>query len=435
MHSGELERQPTQTLDESLLIDPEESDRLLVNFLGSTPGRMTLVAVVLVTALLAVGVTASTTVTHQQRRLETLRSHTEPLADAAQRIYGALSFANTTAATAFLSGGVEPNDVRDRYDTYIGQASAGLVAASNGVSPNDVQSLTLLTDLSNQLAVYTGTMATARANLRAGHPIGVSYLSESSAMMQRSMLPAAERLYRTQSGAVIAPRGSARSSHLVTAAAVLALCLLLLTQVLLARRSHRRFNPGMALASVLMAVLAVWLSVAGLASTHAASNARTTGGEPLDAAVTARILVQQARADEILGLLKRGSDPLSDIRFKERTAQIGWLLDKHPVDGATDALGAWMRSHDEIQRKLSSGDYPSAVAIARDDSPLQSSFEFARLDRLFGDDIARLRDRQRDGITHAFTALNLLPVGAAAIGVLAALAVAAGIMPRLGEYK
>ncbi len=184
---------------------------------------MALLAVVLVAALLAVGVAASTTVSDQQGRLETLRSHTEPLADAAQRIYGALSFANTTAATAFLSGGVEPHDVRDRYDAAIGQASAGLVTASNGVSPNDIHSLTLLTDLSNQLAVYTGMMATARANNRAGRPIGVAYLSESSALMQHSILPTAERLYRTQSNAVIASDRSAGPSRVVIAAAVLVL--------------------------------------------------------------------------------------------------------------------------------------------------------------------------------------------------------------------
>ena len=93
-----------------------------------------------------------------------------------------------------------------------------------------------------------------------------------------------------------------------------------------------------------------------------------------------------------------------------------------------------MRSHDEIQRKLSSGDYAGAVVIAQDDSPGHSSFEFTQLDRVLGDDIARLRDRQRDGIADAYAALNLLPAGAAAIGVLAALAVAAGIMPRLSEY-
>ena len=91
MHSGELAHERTRTLDQSLLVDPEESDRPVVDFLRATPGRMALVAVVLVAALLVVGVTASKTVSDRQGRLETLRSHTEPLADAAQRIYGALS--------------------------------------------------------------------------------------------------------------------------------------------------------------------------------------------------------------------------------------------------------------------------------------------------------------------------------------------------------
>jgi hypothetical protein len=434
VHSGELARQRTHTLDESVLVDPKESDRPVVDYLRATPGRMALVAVVLVAALLAVGVTASTTVSDRQRRLETLRSHTEPLADAAQRIYGALSFANTSAATAFLSGGVEPNDVRDRYDAAIGQASAGLVTASNGVSPNDINSLTLLTDVSNQLTVYTQIVATARANNRAGRPIGVAYLSESSALMQQYILPSAERVYRAQSSSVIASERSAGPSRVVIAAEVLVLVLLLLAQVSLARRSHRRLNPGLVLASALMAVLVVWLTVAGLVSAHATNGARTDGGEPLEMAVIARILVQQARADEILGLLKRGSDTLSDMRFDERTAQLGWLLDEHQVDGAADALGGWVSSHEEIRRKLAAGDYPGAVAIARDDGPQHSTVQFARLDSALRDDITRLRDRQRDGIAHAYTALSLLPAGAAAIGVLAALAVAAGIAPRLSEY-
>src|SRR4029079_7496164 len=281
--------------------------------------------------------------------LATRRSATNRLGGAAQRIYGALSFANTTAATAFLSGGVEPHDVRDRYDAAIGQASAGLVTASNGVSPNDIRSLTLLTDISNQLAVYTGMIATARANNRAGRPIGVAYLSESSMLMQQNIMPAAERLYASQCGAVIASESSAGPTRVVIGAAVLVLALLLLAQVSLARRSHRWLNPGLVLASVLMAVLVVWLTVAGLVANQAATSARTHGGEPLDTAVSARILAQQARSDEILGLLKRGSDTLSDIRFDERTAQIGWLLDERRVNGAADALRGWMRSHDEIR--------------------------------------------------------------------------------------
>ena len=395
---------------------------------------MALMAVVLIALLLAVGATASKTVFERQGQLETLRSHSEPLADAAQQIYGALSFANTTAATAFLSGGVEPHDVRDRYDAAIGQASAGLVTASNGVSPNDIHSLTLLTDISNQLAVYTGIVATAQANNRSGSPIGVAYLNESSALMQQGILPAAERLYASQSNAVITSERSVGPPRVVIAMAVLVLVLLVLSQVVLARRSHRRFNYGLVLASILMAVLAVWLIVAGLVSTDAATSAQAQGGEPLNTAVRARILVQQARAEEILGLLKRGSDSMSDMRFDERTAQIGWLLDEQRVDGAADALHAWMHSHGEIRDKLAGGDYDGAVAIARDDAAQHSTAQFTKLDNALRDDITRLRERERDGIAQAYTALNLLPFGAVALSVLAALAVAAGIAPRLSEY-
>jgi hypothetical protein len=435
VQSDELSRQQTHTLDESVLLDAGGSDRPVVEFLRSTPGRMALIAVVLIIALLAAGVAASTSVGDRRDQLETLRSHTEPLADAAQRIYNSLSIANTTATTAFLSGGVEPQEVRDRYDAAIGQATAGLVTASNGVSPTDVRSLTLLTDLSNQLAVYTGMIATARANNRAGRPIGVAYLGEASALMQRDILPSAERLYRSQADAVMSSERSAGTLPAVVVGCLLVLALLVVAQVYLTRRSHRRLNPGLVLASVLIAVLVGWLSVAGLVSIRAAAGARTEGAEPQGTAVTARILAEQARADEILGLLKRGSDPQSETDFEARTAQLAQILERAKVAGAADALGGWVRSHDDIGRRLAAGDYLGAVAVARDDGPQRSTAQFIRLDTALRDEITRLRDRQREGVAHAYAALNLLAPGAAGIGVVAALAVAAGIWPRLSEYQ
>jgi hypothetical protein len=212
------------------------------------------------------------------------------------------------------------------------------------------------------------------------------------------------------------------------------LVLLVLAQVFVARRSHRRLNPGLMMASVLIAVLAVWLAVAGLLSARAVAGARTEGGQPLDTAVTARILSQQARADEILGLLKRDSDTQWDNIFDERMAQLAQLVGGARMPEASDALDGWVRAQAESRRKLAIGDYAGAVAIARDDGPQHSTPEFIRLDTALRDEITRLREKQRDGLTRASNALNLLPVGATAIGVLAALAVAAGFGPRLSEY-
>jgi hypothetical protein len=126
--------------------------------------------------------------------------------------------------------------------------------------------------------------------------------------MQQAMLPSAEQLYRTQADAVASTEGSARPSPAVIAASVFALSVLVLAQASLTRRSHRRLNPGLVLASVV-----------SLLSVRAATDARTQGGEPLGTAVAARILAQQARADEILGLLKRGSDTQSE---REQTSDM-----------------------------------------------------------------------------------------------------------------
>ncbi|GFJ90183.1 hypothetical protein Prum_038250 [Phytohabitans rumicis] len=53
---------------------------------------------------------------------------------AAQRLYRALSDADATAASAFLTGGVEPAALRDRYQVDIADAAAALAIVS-GAAP------------------------------------------------------------------------------------------------------------------------------------------------------------------------------------------------------------------------------------------------------------------------------------------------------------
>ena len=329
----------TQTLDESLLTDTEERDQPFVEFVGSTPGRMALIAIALIATVLAVGVTASTTIADREIG-EIMRLHTEPLADAAQRIYGALSIANTAATTApvrrhrtagrsrSLRRGDRPSVGRSGHCLERrGAQRRSLAHAAHG-SLEPARRLHR-DDRHRPRQQSCGTADWSRVSER-----GVRADAAGDS-------PSAEQLYRTQADAVASSERSAGPFRAVTAASLFTLGVLVLAQVYLARRSHRRLNPGLALASVLMAVLAVWLTVAGLLSVRAASDARTKGAEPLGTAVTARILAQQARADETLGLLKRDSNTQSDS-FDARTAELSQLLDRHPVDGAVDALAGWV---------------------------------------------------------------------------------------------
>jgi hypothetical protein len=165
-HRGVTATPQPHTLDESRLVEPDSRRSSGREFLTATPGRLSVLAVVLIAAPLAAGVATAAAVANRQQRIEDLRAHSEPLADTAQVLYSSLSIADATATSAFLSGGVEPPDLRQRYDDAIHRATTALVAAANGVSSGDVATINLLAQMSNRLADCVRQIDTARANTR-----------------------------------------------------------------------------------------------------------------------------------------------------------------------------------------------------------------------------------------------------------------------------
>ena len=162
-------------------------------FIATTPGRILSIGIVL--AILG-GLSAfatSTTINQRQHVLTTVLNHTEPLAFAAGRLYTTLSVADAAAATAFIAQ-AEPHAVRQRYEQAITDAAVAVTRASSGLT--DEPLVQLLGRINAELAVYTGLIEIARTNNREGNPVGSSYLSEASTLMQSKILPDAQRLYR-----------------------------------------------------------------------------------------------------------------------------------------------------------------------------------------------------------------------------------------------
>ena len=160
------------------------------------PGRILAIGIVLATLGVASAFATSTTINHRQQALTTVLNHTEPLAFAAGRLYTTLSVADAAAATAFIAG-AEPRAVRQRYEQAITDAAVAVTQASSGLT--DEPMVQLLGRINAQLAVYTGLIEIARTNNRAGNPVGSSYLSEASSLMQSTILPDAQRLYEETS--------------------------------------------------------------------------------------------------------------------------------------------------------------------------------------------------------------------------------------------
>lgn len=83
--------------------------------LATTPGRLVLLVVLVVTGAVCFGVIASAAERSRERAVEAVRSQTEPLLVQAVNLYTGLADANATATTTFLRGGLEPPTRRAHY--------------------------------------------------------------------------------------------------------------------------------------------------------------------------------------------------------------------------------------------------------------------------------------------------------------------------------
>lgn len=413
-------------------------------FLRSTPVRLLTVGLLVVVTLVTTALVTTLSVSDRQRTLELLLARTEPLSDAAQNLYVQLSVADATAATAFLSGGLEPGDVRGRYTESLGAAAGEVVRASTGLASDDATSRMLLATISTNLPLYAGLIETARTNNRVGNPVGSAYLAEASTLMQRTVLPWAEQLHAEKSGDVSdAQRQFATppwSAFLMLAVSV---AVLIAAQVFLSRRTRRTVNVGFAGATVGVVALLGWMLVAGLISSTATDRALVRGAEPLDLLTTSRILAQQARADETIGMTRRGGSLDYEQQYADSVAGLANTLDMlahdddtHSVrlDDARALVSLWSTSHDRMNAALDVGDFDTAVDIATGSAAGDSTDVFGRLDSSIVGEIDSARLSLRDDVQRGASVLSGLTVGTGIICGLAVAAVAGGMWSRVREY-
>ncbi|WP_255122870.1 hypothetical protein [Rhodococcus sp. 14-2470-1b] len=426
---------PTAAVPPTTATTASESDsrRELRRLARSTPARMIAMGGLLIVLLVATGFVTSEAVSDRESTLDSLLVRTEPLANSAQNLYGALSVADAAASTAFISGGLEPQAVRDRYAQAIGDAGTELIRASGGLGESDTEAREALTEIGAALPVYTGLVETARSNNRSGNPVGSSYLGEASTLMQTSLLPRAEGLYTAQASRVSADQE--RFVHppvFAIATIIVVLGLLVLAQMYLSRRTHRTLNWGFLTASGLVTVLLGWMLVAGLISATATDRALDRGVTPLQKLTTGFILAQQARSDETLNLVRRGSTREYDAEFNDNTQQLADLF--HGDTAMTESLAKWKTAHQRIDDALAVGDFNTAVTIATGSGVADSAVQFKALDDMLIAGIEQGRTELRGNVERAKTSLVALSSGAIVLTIAAAAGVAGGLVPRLREY-
>ncbi|ONM49517.1 hypothetical protein [Nocardia donostiensis] len=404
-------------------------------FAQSSPGRLIGVGLLLTCLCLAAGAVTAATVNERQLGLDVLLTDTEPDAHAAHRLYTSLSVADAAASTAFISGGLEPETVRNRYSQALGEAGAELVTLTG----NNGDDARLRTGIGAGLPVYSGLVETARANNRSGYPVGAAYLSEASNQMQNTLLPMAEQLHQRRADAVdSAQRHHVRPPWLAVLLLLLALAALVWAQLLLAERWHRMFNPGLLLASGAMLILLAWTVVAGSISAASMVSGREDGAAPSARLTESRILAQQARSAETLKLVRRDATGEYDRIYDAKFTRLTELLTGHddqPSTAARAALERWRKAHDRMNAALDRGDFTAAAAVATGRGKADATAQVEALDRILGAGITETRENLRDNISQSARVLDYLTPGALVLAIAAAGYTALGIWPRLREYR
>lgn len=430
--------------------DPDGSDRRaeeLRALFRSTPAKLVALGLVLAVLVVVSGALSAQVVSSRKSTHDTLLATTEPLADAAQKLYSALSVADAAAVTGFISGGIEPLDVRDRYIQAVGEASTQLVVAASGLPLEDRLRADHVTEIARMLPIYTGLIETARANNRTGNPVGAAYLTQASHLMQQSLLPVAQELHTQAVSAVESTqRASVRPPWVAIGLLLVTVAALGCVHLLISRRTHRTFNPGLLLALASMGLLLCWLLIAGLASSAATERAISQGAEPLATLTESRILAQQSRTAETLQLARRDATGTYDGVFAESMDRLGVLLDGYAdggrievgvdaVDRAVTAWEVWLAAHARMVAALDRGDYTAAAVLATGSGPDEATAQFAALDRALDDAIHETRAELRDNETRASRTLSGLAPTSVVLMFVALLGVVVGLWPRLREYQ
>lgn len=436
-----------------LLDLPANAVRGLRRSAATTPGKLTLIGVALVVLSLLAGAVGSAAIGERKGTIDGLIDHREPLAAAAQELYRSLSDADATAASAFLSTGAEPPELRQRYELDIATAGAALAkaASDSGGVPEAAAQVDML---SRQLPVYTGLVETARANNRQGFPVGAAYLREASELMRAKILPAANELYEIDADRLAEEQDDAAGVPWLTALLALGLLgALIAAQVYLKSKTNRVFNVGLGVATIAVGVAVLWTAAAVTVQSVLVSNAAEDGTGQADVLVRARITALQARADETLTLVARGGGEAYDNEFNELFGQLAGedgrsgllaqareraedLPSAEHVDSAVQNAVAWGAAHGQVREFDNSGEYERAVSLAIDTTDEQSAAAaFTRLDEDLAAAIGSGRQIFLDDTTNASRALTLLAPGFALLALIAALGTTLGIRERLREYR
>ena len=396
----------------------------------STPQRLRLLSLGVVVVGLVIGVIGALIFTYLAVSLSRARADTAQLIRV-QKIQSNLLSADATATNAFLVGGLEPPAQRAAYDQAMSSTSS-LIAEAAQAQPADG---TALAALNQQVLSYAGMIEQARANNRQGLPIGAQYLRNASAQLRSDALPILNNLV-SANAARATDEMKAGAGYIVLVIALLGLGGVIAAQVWLARRFKRKINVGMLASSIVLLVLVIGSLIVVLQLRSSLQEISSGSLAAVNTAADARINANDAKSNESLTLIARGSGQAFEAAWESSADSVaenlGRLTDKPELVGQWQA---YTDVHTQIRALDDEGQWDKAVAKATGSANDSSNTVFGAFDSNLAGYLDGVSQQASNSLANEQPVMVVAAVLILLGGLAAALLGRRGVAERLREYR
>lgn len=396
----------------------------------NTPQRLRLLSLGVVVAGLIIGLIGALTFAYLALSLSRAKADTAQLIRV-QKIQSNLLSADATATNAFLVGGLEAPAQRAAYDQAMSSISS-LIAEAARAQPADGAALAAL---NQQVVSYAATIEQARANNRQGLPVGAQYLRNASADLRATTLPILDNLVNANA-ARAADEMHAGAGYIVIVLAVLGLVAVIVAQIWLARTFKRRINVGMLASAVVLLLIVIGSLVAVLQLRGALNDISTGSLAAVNTAADTRIEANNAKSNESLTLIARGSGQSFETAWKSSADAVANNLSR--LSDKPELASQWQAYtdvHSQIRELDDGGQWDKAVAKAAGSGKSSSNTVFGTFDG----NLASYLDGVSQDASNSLADEQPIMIVAAILILLAGVAVALlgrwGVTERLKEYR
>jgi len=414
----------------------DEATTFLRRAMSGTPGRLRTLAALGVVVSLLFGVSAFSTFGSTNDALSRGEANTAQLVRI-QAIHTNLVRADADATNAFLVGGLEPPAQRADYTRSMAQASQLIAEAARAQSADGPA----LGALNSSVLSYASLVEQARATNRQALPVGAQYLRLASSGLRSQTLPILDALVKANQARVSAEFDNARSqSAALIAAGVLALLVLIGGMIWLSLRTHRYVNPPLAAATAAILVTLVIGAIALSAVGSRVSQVRTGSYAATLATAKARIAAFNAKSNESLTLIARGSGSAFEKAWKSSSKVVTdeSLAAAKLSSDATQMGGLWTtyaKTHTQIRKADDSGQWEAAVSQATGSNATSANAAFTAFDSSSAAALASSSRSASDSLDGPRTWLPFAAWLGLLVGLAAAVSAWWGVSLRLEEYR